>query len=218
MELHAVFQHQHLAPVRSRLGGLVGLPEHPLGLGILEVARELDPAARGFGIVVEEPCAIVLRGQCHAKALTGKLDGTQAQQAVRGQTPQVPDLATRQDQLVTRLVLDPVAVVTFSEQLHAHPIRMNWDQLGDLASAVGQDLTESIAAQGQVPLQHLAPLERVLVPVGLLAQQPVEPVVRHPVLAAVCSSAVDHQWERGHGLRQYAHAGIDRCQAHGRIG
>ena len=62
MELHAVFQHQHLAPVGTGLGSLVGLPEYPLGLGILEVARELDPAPCGFGIVVEEPGAIVLRG------------------------------------------------------------------------------------------------------------------------------------------------------------
>ena len=95
---------------------------------------------------------------------------------------------------------------------------MDRDQLGDLASAVGQDLAKGVATQGQVPLQHLAPLERVLVPIGLLAQQPVEPVVRHPVLAAICSSTVDHQWQRGHGLRQDAHAGIDGCQAHGRIG
>ena len=91
-------------------------------------------------------------------------------------------------------------------------------KLDDLATRVGDDLVVGIAAQSQMALQHLAPLEGILVPVGPAAQQVMQPVVGHPVLAAVCPVAVQDQWQRRHGLRQDAHACVHRRQAQGTIG
>ena len=130
----------------------------------------------------------------------------------------MPYLPAWQDDLRARLIPNAVAVVARGQQLHPYPIWVNRDQLGDLSPAVGQDLAEGVTPQGQMPLQHFAPLEWVLVAVGPFAQQLVEPVVRHPVLAAVLAGPVDHQGERRHGLREDAHASVDRSQAHGRIG
>ena len=57
---------------------MVRIPEHPLGLRVLEGAGKFDPAARGFGVVREEPRPVVLSGQGHAQTLAGQLDRTHA--------------------------------------------------------------------------------------------------------------------------------------------
>lgn len=191
---------------------MVRIPEHPLGLRVLEGAGKFDPAARGFGVVREEPRPVVLSGQGHAQTLAGQLDGAHAHQTVRGQAAQVPDLPAWEYGFIPVLHPNPVPKVPAVHHLHAHPVGVNRHELGDFSLGVGDDLAESIAPQGQVSLKHLAPLKGVLEPVGLAGKEAVEPVIGHPILASVFALAVHHHRKRRHGLRQDAHTGIYRCE------
>ncbi len=127
--------------------------------------------------------------------------------------PSLPDLAPGQDTVVAKAVRDPVAVLPIGQQFHSDAVRMDGHELGDLAPAVGEDLVVGVAPQSQMSLQHLPPLERVLKPVGPLGQQVMQPVVSDPVLAPVASSAIHDHGQRGHGLGQDAHAGVDSSQS-----
>ena len=60
VKLHAVFQHQDLAPVGAGLRLLIRLTKHLLGLGVLERARKFNPPSCGLGVIGKETCAIAL--------------------------------------------------------------------------------------------------------------------------------------------------------------
>ena len=82
VKLHARFQHQDFPAVRTRLGLLIGLPEHFAGLRILKGSGELNPSARGLGIICKEPPAVVLCRQRRSKAVSGQFDRAQSHEPV----------------------------------------------------------------------------------------------------------------------------------------
>ena len=108
----------------------------------------------------------------------------------------MPDRASGQDDLGARPGSYPVAVFARGQQLDLDPVRMDRHQLDDLATRVGDDLVVGVAAQSQVALQHLTPLERILKPVRPLGHQAIKPMVRDLVLAAIRAALINHQRQR----------------------
>ena len=125
----------------------------------------------------------------------------------------MPDIPARQDCFVAKSVCHPVAKLTRAQYFHPHSVRMDGHQLHDLTAGVGDDLAIRVAAQRQMALQHLPPLERVLVPVGPAAKQGVKPVIGDPVFSSIDPLSVEHDGKRCHRLGQDTHAGINRRES-----
>lgn len=83
----------------------------------------------------------------------------------------MPDAASRQNRFIAKAIGDSVSKLARAHHLNADPVGMDRQQLVDLATGVGDDLTVGIASERQVALKHLPPLEWVLIAVRPPAQK-----------------------------------------------
>jgi len=104
----------------------------------------------------------------------------------------VKDLLLQQHaDLVRERIVVLVAQTPVVHDLDRHLVGMEREQLSGPASAVQDDLRIGVAAQFEMALHHLAPLEGSLLLVGPRGDELVDRVLGRKVLAAVVELAIN---------------------------
>ena len=188
------------------LAGMGLAPAAPEVLAILvglEPTGMLDDAHRA-GVVAIEPRGIFVGGDGDAQDLGRLVDRIETDQAVGRHTADVQDLVLGQPHqpAVRRCRRVFVKDALVRQTPRPDTVRMQRNELVGEPLRTRHDARVSIAAQRQMPLHHLAELERCLPVVRAPAQHRRQRMVVGAFLAAARQPPVQDQRHRGQGLGQ----------------